>query len=99
MFRLREAYENAKSRGLVKGRGEFADSLWCNKRGRNAYVNFLNLERGKTKTIEIEMIPKICKKLGISADYLFGISNNNDVDYRDEVLGKAKEIIDIAKTL
>lgn len=51
-----------------------ARELWTESSLRSAQANFSNLCSGVTKKIDIEMVPVICEKLGVTADYLFGLT-------------------------
>lgn len=74
-FRLNEAFEYAKK---VDGRKikkiDLAKILWGDSTAKTAHTNFSNLANGKSKKINIDAIPIICKHLGVTADFLFGLS-------------------------
>lgn len=100
MIRLKESFARAKRLGLVGKKTLFAQEIWHESAMKAAYMNFLNLEQGKSKKIDIASVPILCDRLGVSADYLFGIADApNREDYRKDVEEKAKEIISIAETL
>ena len=75
MFRIKEALAYAKENGLIKKNSDLANELWCDSSEKSASMNFRNLIEGKSKKINIGDIPYICKTLGVSADYLFGLSD------------------------
>ena len=63
-------------------------------------MNFRNLIGGKSKKINIGDVPFICKTLGVSADYLFGLSDvRNNKEEKENLITKANEIIEIATKL
>ena len=102
MFRLRESIAYAKEKGLLgkRQKQDLAQSLWPESSPRAAYMNFLNLETGKSKKVDVANVPVLCSILGVSADYLFGISDTPTLkDKKEELLGKAREITSIASTL
>lgn len=101
-MRLKEAIAYAKEKGLLgkKQKKELAQVLWPKSTPRAAYMNFLNLENGKSKKIDVESVPTLCSVLGVSADYLFGISNNpTTADKSSAITDKAREIIELASAL
>lgn len=53
-------------------------------------MNLLNLADGRSKKIGIDQIEIICRELGVSADYLFGLS---DIPNYNEALQEKKEVI------
>lgn len=74
-FKLNEAFNYAK---IVEGRKlkkiDLAKILWASSSEKTAHANFSNLANGKSKKINIDAIPVICKHLGVTADYLFGLA-------------------------
>ena len=102
MFRLKEAIAYAKEKGLLgkKQKKELAQALWPNSTPRAAYMNFLNLESGKSKKIDVANVPTICRILGVSADFLFGLTDvPNITPKKNELVDKAREIITLASAL
>lgn len=102
MFRLKEAIAYAKEKGLLgkKQKKELAQALWPNSTPRAAYMNFLNLKTGRSKKVDIEKVPTICRILGVSADFLFGLTDvPNITPKKDEIADKAREIITLASAL
>ena len=100
MFRIKEALAYAKEKGLIKKNSDLANELWCNSTEKSAYMNFRNLIEGKSKKINIGDVPFICKALGVSADYLFGLSDiRNNKEEKETLITKANEIIEIATKL
>lgn len=90
-FRLKEAVEYAKQNQRVRKK-ELAQTMWKNSRPKTAATNFTNLITGKTKMIEIDFIPFLCKELGVTADFLFGLESEPTRERSDIV--KRKEVID-----
>lgn len=105
MIRLKEALLYANRNGKNYNKQEFAQLLWTdNKKPKSAYMNLLNLESGKSKTIDISQIAVICKECGVSADYLFGLTelpnyNASMQDRKNEVIAKATELIQAIQTI
>lgn len=80
MIRLKESMAYAKENGKKFKKKELAMKIWGEGNPRSAYMNLLNLEKGKTKKIDVSAIGKLCGYLGVSADYLFGRSPVPNVD-------------------
>lgn len=102
MIRITEAITYAKEKGLLgkKQKAELAQALWPNSSPRAAYMNFLNLETGKSKKIDTATVPILCKMLGVSADFLFGLTDaHNYSDKAKAIAEKAREITTIATQL
>lgn len=73
-LKLNESFEYAKSAGKKVMKRELASELWPDSRDKTANANISNLCNGKTKKIDIDAVPVICERLGVTADYLFGLS-------------------------
>lgn len=100
MIRLKEAFVRAKKLGLVKRKQDLAQEIWAESAPKSAYMNFTNLERGKSKKIDIALVPILCSKLAITPEYLFGMSDApTQENYKEIVREKAEEIIEIAQSL
>lgn len=100
MFRIKEALAYAKENELIKKNADLANELWCDSSEKSAYMNFRNLIKGKSKKINIEDVPYICKTLGVSADYLFGLSDvRTTKEEKETLIARANEIIEIATKL
>lgn len=102
MIRITEAITYAKEKGLLgkKQKAELAQALWPNSNARAAYMNFLNLESGKSKKVDIATVPIICSMLGVSADFLFGLTDTpNYTEKSQSIADKAREIVTLASTL
>lgn len=100
MFRIKEALAYAKEVGLINKDYELANKLWSDSSEKSAYMNFRNLIRGKSKKINIGDVPYICKTLGVSADYLFGLSEvRTNKEEMETIIAKANEIIELATKL
>lgn len=86
--------------GLVKRKSELAQEIWKESSPKSAYMNFTNLEKGRSKKIDIEVVEFLCDRLQVSAEFLFGLSNAPTPDaYKETVKERAKEIITIAESL
>ena len=100
MFRIKEALAYAKEVGLINKDYELANKLWSDSSEKSAYMNLRNLIRGKSKKINIGDVPYICKTLGVSADYLFGLSEfRTNKEEKETIIAKANEIIELATKL
>lgn len=75
-FRLKESLLYAKENGLTKSKKEIARIIWPESGEVCARVNMSNLESGRCKRIETKNVAVLCGILGVSADYLFGLTNN-----------------------
>lgn len=102
MIRITEALTYAKEKGLLgkKQKAELAQALWPNSAPKAAYMNFLNLETGKSKKIDVATVPVLCSMLGVSADFLFGLTETpNYTDKSQIVADKAREIVSLVSNL
>ena len=100
MIRITEAITYAKEKGLLgkKQKAELAQALWPTARA--AYMNFLNLETGKSKKIDVATVPVLCNMLGVSADYLFGLTDTPNYSEKQQVIAdKAREIVTLASAV
>lgn len=75
MIRLREAFEYAKTTRVVKKK-DLARLLWPSSTQATANANITNLQSGKVKNVDEKKIRVICEYLGVTADYLLGLSDN-----------------------
>lgn len=99
-LRLKEAFDRAKGLGLVRRKSELAQEIWKESSPKSAYMNYANLEKGQSKKIDIEVVEFLCDKLQVSAEFLFGLSDNPTPDaYKESVKERAKEIIALAESL
>ena len=74
-LRLDESFAVAKENGNKIKKLELARILWPESKDKTAHTNMSNLMHGKVKKIDIEAVPIICEKLGVTADYLFGLAS------------------------
>jgi hypothetical protein len=74
-FRLVESFDHAKEKGNGVRKLDLAKILWPESKEKAAHTNMSNLIHGKVKKIDIAAVPIICERLGVTADYLFGISS------------------------
>ena len=100
MFRLKECMNRATENGLLGKKRDLAQTIWAGSSEKSARMNLSNLSNGKSQRIDIRAVPIICAKLGVTADYLFGISDNPTPDAsRQAIADKAREIIETTKSL
>lgn len=98
MFRLKESFAYAKDNGILgkQKKTDIARVLWPESSARSAYVNFRNLESGKSKKVDIENVEKICDLFGVTLDFLFGLSDiPTKSNIKTELKEKAKELNEI----
>lgn len=76
MFRVEEAIARAKQSGRKITKKELAAELWPEAQESSQIINICKLCKGTTKRIDPEWVPKICQICGVSADFLFGITND-----------------------
>lgn len=90
----------ATENGLLGKKRDLAQTIWAGSSEKSARMNLSNLTNGKSHRIDLRAIPIICSKLGVTSDYLFGISDNpTPDDARQEIKNKALEIIEMTKSL
>ena len=100
MFRLKECMNRATENGLLGKKRDLAQTIWAGSSEKSARMNLSNLSNGKSQRIDIRAVPIICAKLGVTDDYLFGISDNPTPDAsRQAIADKAREIIEMTKSL
>ena len=73
-FKINEAFAYAKEVGKKVMKRDLALILWKKSKKKSAMANISNLCGGKTKKVDIEAVPVICDYLGVTADFLFGMS-------------------------
>lgn len=96
MIRLREAFEYAKEKGRVKTMTEFAQRVWKESSPKGAYMNLNNMMTGRVNSITPGLAKAISKELGVSTDFLLGVSDViSEEDNKKQVIEIAKEIINI----
>lgn len=89
MIRLKEAIEYARQNGVVFRKKDLARELWPDSPAKSAYMNFLNVEKGKTRKIDDEIIRKLCARLGVTADYLYGRTDTPNAEREMEEVKQA----------
>lgn len=101
MFRLREAFDYAKTKKAVKKK-DLARLLWPNSSQGTANANITNLQSGKVKSVDEKKIRIICEYLGVTADYLLGLSDNptrvQEREVVNDCLGAIEESVKTIKT-
>lgn len=73
-FKINEAFAYAKEIGKKVMKRDLARILWPQSKEKSALANISNLCNGKTKKVDIDAVPVICGQLGVTADFLFGLS-------------------------
>lgn len=100
---MNEAFAYAKKIGNKIMRRDFAMALWPNSRAKSAHANLCNLCNGKTKKVDIEAVPVICTTLGVTSDYLFGLSpyptKGEESDALREKIAELNTLIESIKAL
>lgn len=78
MLRLRvnEAIARAQSKGNKVLKQDLAAKLWGSSSTTSQKVNMTNLCTGVTKKISVEWVVVLCETLNCSADFLFGLSED-----------------------
>lgn len=75
MIRLEEALARARHNGRTNVKDELMEALWPGQVRASQLVNFNNLLSGRTKRVDVDSIRIICTLCGVSADWLFGLTN------------------------
>lgn len=102
MLRIKESIAYAKENGMIDKQGvkDLYKDLWEDSNPHSARMNFNNLTNGKSKKIDIVSVPIICKRLGVSADYLFGLSDVETTSpVKEELTEKAQELLETINKL
>lgn len=89
MIRLKEAIAYARQNGVEFMKKDLASELWPDSPAKSAYMNFLNMEKGKTRKIDDEVIRKLCSRLGVTADFLYGRTEIPNAERRIEEMKDA----------
>jgi len=76
MIKINEAFGVALMNGSKVKKIELARKLWPDASPESQNINMINLCNGKTKTIRPEWVQIISSVLGVDANYLFNIKNN-----------------------
>lgn len=76
MMRLEAAIARAKESGKKVLKKDIAARLWPDRTPEARQVNMTKLLTGKTLRIEPGWVEIICEMTGVSADFLFGLSND-----------------------
>lgn len=73
MLRIKEAIEefNGKNKGQIK-MIDLAKDLWAESSIKTQRMNIMRLCSGDTKSVKIDHIEILCKRLVCDANYLFG---------------------------
>lgn len=76
MIRIEAAIARAKENGRTVKKKEIAARLWPNSTEVAQQVNMTRLCSGKTPRIGADWPNIICEMTGVSADFLFGLTND-----------------------
>ena len=71
-IKIKEAIGFAVSRGNMLTSVELSAKLWPESKPEARRTMYYNLMHGKTKRIEVDLIPKICQHTGVTPNFLFG---------------------------
>lgn len=72
-LKVNEAIARAEMNGKKILKKDLAAKIWANSRPEAQAVNMTNLCNGTTKRVDPEWIVIICRELGCTSDFLFGI--------------------------
>lgn len=99
MFRLKEIIKEAKKNKEIHSSSELSREIWKDSNPKSAYTNLNNLVKGKSKKIDIDLIPFLCQKFNVTADYLFGLSEKkNNKEFKANAIEKAEALLETIKT-
>lgn len=76
MIRIDEAIARAKAQGTKITKGDLAALLWPDASVTSQRVNMSRLCSGKNDRVAPEWVRVISKTCGVTADFLFGLSND-----------------------
>ena len=76
MIRIEAAIARAKEQGKKITKGDLATLLWPDASAASQRVNISRLCSGKNDRVAPEWIRIISKTCGVTADFLFGLSND-----------------------
>lgn len=76
MIRVEAAIARAKEQGIKITKGELAAMIWPDSSVSAQRVSISRLCSGKNERVAPEWVRTICKTCGVSADFLFGLSND-----------------------
>lgn len=74
-IKIEEAIARAKESGRRVLKKDIAARIWPDGTPEARQVNMTKLLKGRTLRIEPEWVKIICEMTGVSADFLFGMSN------------------------
>lgn len=93
MFRIKEALQLAKIKGIELKRSDIANALYPKTKSNKAkLVSLNNIEHGRIKTIRPEWVAIICEKCSCSPNFLFGFE---DVEINVRPISRMKETTSI----
>lgn len=97
-LKLNEAVIYAKKTKKVK-KYLLAKVMWPDSSREASHTNFSNLCNGKSKKIDIDAVPFLCRELGVSADFLFGMTNNPKNPTQEEIEALQGKMHRLAETI
>ena len=74
-LKLNEAIALSASKGKKVKKKELAAKIWPNSNSSAQAVNMANLCNGTTKRFDSDWIIIICRELGCTSDFLFGLDD------------------------
>lgn len=72
-MKINEALALSEAMGKKVYKKDLAAKIWSKSRPETQVVNMTNLARGVTRKVNPEWVVTICKEVGCSADFLFGL--------------------------
>jgi len=75
-FRIEEAIARAKANGKKILKKDISAKLWPDSNEAAQQVNMTKLCTGKTERIAPDWVVTICDMTGVTADFLFGLTND-----------------------
>lgn len=75
MFRVEEAIGRARANGKKVLKKDLAKSIWPDSSEAAQQVNMTALCSGRKLKVAPEWVEVICKETGVTADFLFGLTN------------------------
>lgn len=74
-LRIEEAVARAKRAGRPDAKEQIVAALWPNAVRPTQLANYNNLLSGKTSRVDVATVQVICAVCGVSADFLFGLTD------------------------
>lgn len=93
-LRINEAIALAKEKGIPFRKLELAKKLWPDSDANTAKANLSNLIAGRSKKVTIDAVPLLCAELGVTADFLFGLTSVPSTPEREASIAAAGVLVD-----